>query len=141
VNATREFPAVTTSVPEARRFALTTFADLPAHVLDTVALVVSELVTNALLHAKTVFELRLEHHEALQRIRIEVADLGSGQPEVLHPPPSQPRGRGLQIVRFLSHSWGVHWAPEAHRKTVWAEILVDMETSGTVQPQVLPEAR
>jgi anti-sigma regulatory factor (Ser/Thr protein kinase) len=84
-------------------------------VRDVVRLLVSELVINAVLHARTAITLCL-HHES-GRLRVEVSD-GSTMPPVLHTPgPTAPTGRGLQIVASLSDEWGVDVQREG--KTVW----------------------
>jgi anti-sigma regulatory factor (Ser/Thr protein kinase) len=84
-------------------------------VRDVVRLLVSELVINAVLHARTAITLCLHHESGW--LRVEVSD-GSTMPPVLHTPgPTAPTGRGLQIVASLSDEWGVDVQREG--KTVW----------------------
>ncbi|MFE9792747.1 ATP-binding protein [Streptomyces goshikiensis] len=82
-------------------------------------LLVSELLTNASLHAHGCHELVLTADETA--LRIEVHD-GSTVLPVPHPAPRPgvPGGRGLYIVERLSDRWGTH-AYESG-KAVWAEI-------------------
>lgn len=83
------------------------------------ALVVSELVTNAFLHAVTVVELALSC--AGTRVRMAVRDHGGGRPEWL--PGDRPEesltGRGLHLVNALTRGWGV-FPSRQPGKTVWA---------------------
>lgn len=81
-------------------------------------LVVSELATNAVLHAATPFEVTLSCDDGA--LRLVVSDgLRVTVPEPVARPPSQPNGRGLGIVERLSSHWGVY--VDADGKSVWAE--------------------
>jgi anti-sigma regulatory factor (Ser/Thr protein kinase) len=85
------------------------------------ALVVSELLSNAIRHAAplTGTQVRVAwtlDHDAL---RIAVSDAGNGQlPHITEPAPNDPGGRGLGIVETLSDRWGV--LREDGMTTVWA---------------------
>jgi hypothetical protein len=76
---------------------------------DSAALVVSELVTNAIVHtasSRVVCEL----HDGDDLVRIAVRDEGCAPGEP-HPSPQRPEeehGRGLLLVDALCHSWGAH---------------------------------
>ena len=79
---------------------------------------VSELVSNCIRHTPSTFEVSVELTAAT--IRVEVSDQGLGTPKLRRPPPSQPTGRGLQIVELLADDWGVRQAADSSRgKTVW----------------------
>jgi Histidine kinase-like ATPase domain len=84
----------------------------------TVELMTSELVTNAVLHAKTDIEVQTTLIED-DRMRISVRDGSPVQPSI----PSVTvnlagdRGRGLALVEAMSRSWGV--VPAQHGKIVW----------------------
>ena len=83
--------------------------------VETAALLTSELVTNALMHARGRISLRLSHDEA--RLRIEVSD---DSPELRPKVVTEPRargGRGLMLVATLAEAWGV--AETSPRKAVW----------------------
>lgn len=103
----------------ARRFVESTLAswDVP-YLIDTASLLMSELVTNAVLHADSGIELRLAREQDV--IRFEVEDHGSGKPLRRHAAPDETSGRGLALVDSLSAAWGV----EAVRagKAVWFEL-------------------
>jgi len=80
-------------------------------------LVVSELVTNAVLHGVGRILLRTELDE--DHVLIEVVDEGSGfEHAVRQVPFDQLSGRGLAIVDATSSRWGIHDGT-TH---VWAEI-------------------
>ena len=112
----RDFPFDVMSVGAARRFATEALADAPAEVSDAVQLMVSELATNSIRHAKTGFHLAIARGP--ESIRVEVTDLGGGVPAVQSPGPTDPTGRGLAIVEMFSDDWGVEYAA-ATDKTVW----------------------
>lgn len=90
-------------------------------VVDEAALVVSELVTNAFVHAGSEAELRLTLAE--QCLRIEVTDSGPGMPDPKSPPLASERGRGLLLVSACCMAWGVEARGEG-KKAVWAELAI-----------------
>lgn len=114
-------PGEAASVPAARHFvrgALTGWGQEAR--LDDAVLVLSELITNAVLHA---------HGDVVARV--SVAADGSVQLEVLDSSGRLPRvrgygdesttGRGLRMVADLSEDWGVE--PSDGGKRVWARLL------------------
>ncbi|MDX3569156.1 ATP-binding protein [Streptomyces bobili] len=117
-------------VPLARDFArqaLYAWGWLPAAGADRraaaedVLLVVSELVTNACLHAEGPDGLQLSCDNKV--IRVEVSDRGTGQPAPRTPHRAgRPGGHGMFIVQRLCLDWGVVRTPEVAGKTVWAEL-------------------
>ena len=117
-------------VPLARDFtrqALYDWGWLPAATADQraaaedVLLVVSELVTNACLHAEGPDRLAITCDKKV--IRLEVTDRGSGQPSPRTPHRAgRPGGHGMFIVQRLCLDWGVVRAPDVAGKTVWAEL-------------------
>jgi anti-sigma regulatory factor (Ser/Thr protein kinase) len=110
------FPAVPESVAAARRF---TRAALVRHavdteVVDTAALLVSELATNAIVHATSDIRLRVRvGHD----IRIEVSDVSTEMPVVTTGGLERESGRGLALVASLAANWD--WAPREAGKVVW----------------------
>ena len=89
--------------------------------VDDLALVVTELVANAIRHAGTDMTVRL--FPVAGGVRLEVQD-GSTRP--LRPRPAAPsdeNGRGLLLVDALSSRYGVEGEP--HGKRVWVELLTD----------------
>ncbi|WP_340561025.1 ATP-binding protein [Streptomyces sp. GSL17-111] len=88
---------------------------------EDVLLVVSELVTNACLHAGGPQEVRITRGQ--KSVRVEVLDGGDGQPAPRTPHRAgRPGGHGMFIVQRLCADWGVAHAPDGHGKTVWAEL-------------------
>jgi serine phosphatase RsbU (regulator of sigma subunit) len=107
------------AVPRARRFAASTLRAEPRNIVEDAELVVTELVTNALLHGNAPVTLRLLW--APDRIRVEVEDLGRGMPVLIRQSPDSLTGRGLRLVAALSSGWGVETG-SAGGKVVWAEL-------------------
>ncbi|MFH8381441.1 ATP-binding protein [Kitasatospora sp. NPDC018058] len=104
-------------------------------VAEDVLLMVSELVTNACLHAPGgPRELRLNWNGA--RLRVEVAD-ASPEPPRLRPyaDPGRPGGHGLRVVDRLAEAWGA--LPEGEGKLVWLEVPSPLD-SPTYSPPDLP---
>jgi anti-sigma regulatory factor (Ser/Thr protein kinase) len=113
-------PRSPSSVGAARRFIAARIAAwaFPAPVPDQLVLIGSELVTNAVLHARTELTLTLELRE--DRVRISVKDRSQAPPTLRHYRPDALTGRGLGVVAALSERWGVSTAPDG--KVVWAEL-------------------
>ena len=97
-----------------------------AEVSDTLRLIVSEIVTNALIHAGSDVDVRLRAFA--DHVRLEVRDSDS------NPPVPSPlalseeenaraeHGRGLLIVEALSGQWNT--SPNGRGKTVWLDVAV-----------------
>lgn len=88
------------------------------HLVDDATLLVSELVTNAIVHAGTTVELAV----ALLDDSVEIAVTDRHPTRSLPPPPrdvapDQERGRGLALLATLAPVWGVDHTDRA--KTVW----------------------
>ncbi len=124
------FDGASAVVPLARDFtreALYAWGWLPAATADQraaaedVLLVVSELVTNACLHAEGPDRLWISCDRKV--IRVEVSDKGAGQPAPRSPHRAgRPGGHGMFIVQRLCLDWGVVRSPGEAGKTVWAEL-------------------
>lgn len=112
------FTAQPERVAQARAFVSSHLGEAPlATAADAVTLVVSELATNAVLHAATPFTVSLSRRDA--SLRLEVRDRSARQ--VHSPTPQSPAstgGRGLQVVDACSTTWGVR--EEIDGKSVWA---------------------
>jgi two-component sensor histidine kinase len=91
------------------------------------ALIVSELVTNSVLHAEVGADraILLELTALGDRLRIAVIDPGSHlEPRILPANPDVPGGFGLRLVHHMSSAWGV--IREAAGPTrVWCELPLD----------------
>ncbi|MEU7515973.1 SpoIIE family protein phosphatase [Streptomyces sp. NPDC042898] len=98
--------------------------------VDTVELLVSELVTNALRYGEGEIRLRLLRDRTLV---CEVWDAGLVQPRRRRARDTDEGGRGLQLVGLLSSSWGSRRTPRG--KTVWFELALP-DGDGTAEPTV-----
>lgn len=88
-------------------------------ITDAATLIVSELVTNAIVHAATPSELRAQWSNGV--LRLEVMDNAEGSPpDPRIAEPDDEGGRGLLLVDALSTAWGVESTD--HGKVVWAEL-------------------
>jgi CheY-like chemotaxis protein len=117
--AALELEQDTLSPPTARRFVDTTLRDWGCDpVIDDALLVVSELVTNAVVHAAS--DARVELRLAPGVLRIEVSDNGDGAPEPQSIDVTRPSGRGLLLVSAMAVAWGIDPIPDG--KVVWAEL-------------------
>ena len=114
-----QFPPEPASIPAARHFAVDAIDDMGGNHRDEVELLVSELATNAVLHART--PLRLTLCRRGRRLRIEVGDGDPTPPRLnLRPNPLHPGGRGMCLVNSLADDWGVDVTDEG--KTIWFEL-------------------
>lgn len=68
-------------------------------------LMVSELVSNAVVHGSSPIDLELLKADDI--VKATVTDRGAGRPVPKEPGADEPHGRGLLIVRLLAHDWGV----------------------------------
>jgi CheY-like chemotaxis protein/anti-sigma regulatory factor (Ser/Thr protein kinase) len=89
-------------------------------VIDAALLVVTELVTNAVIHADSACDLRVRLRSGV--LRLEVDDDGYGTPDLQPSSESDEHGRGLFLVSAMAMSWGI--GPTPSGKTVWAELAV-----------------
>ncbi len=90
-----------------------------------VVLLVSELVTNAVLHGgphAPGANVGLAIVVGADRIRIEVGDAGENIPVVGDGALDRPTGRGLILVENLGTRWGCE--PSGAGKVVWVEVAV-----------------
>lgn len=85
---------------------------------EDAALVITELVTNAVRHARCDLELRMVHMDG--GIRLEVSDCSPRWLVPRRAGPNDETGRGLQLVDALSDRYGVE--PDGDGKRVWVEM-------------------
>jgi anti-sigma regulatory factor (Ser/Thr protein kinase) len=107
----------------AREFAARLIGDHGARFGETVALLVSELVSNAVEHGGPHgpdATIGLVVDERSGGVRVEVTDSGGGQPVIADGAIDRPSGRGLLLVEALASRWGCD--REAVGKTVWFEL-------------------
>ena len=119
--ASRRFEQDPQSARAARRFvseALTGY-DEEGDLTDTVTLLVSELVTNAVLHAGSEVEVTVRLTSTAARI--EVTDASAQAVTPRDAASDEDSGRGLALVGRLARRWGVRPAAGGG-KTVWFEV-------------------
>lgn len=109
------------AVPTGRRAARTALAGGPPEVVDAAELVVTELLTNALLHGAA--PVRLVVAMEGEQVRLEVSDGSHVLPVRLLTSTDGMTGRGLALVDALAETWGVEPTPDG--KTIWAELTPD----------------
>lgn len=117
--------AVITLAPEpasarrARQFINATLQEWRcSDLVEIVALLTSELVTNAVLHAGTEVDLSLRHGGDV--IQIAVADRSSSPPVIKDPPAEAAGGRGMVLLDAMAATWSV--VPTEAGKVVWFEV-------------------
>jgi anti-sigma regulatory factor (Ser/Thr protein kinase) len=115
------FPSVAPSAGSARRFVAAALRrwGCPDDFIELVLLLTSELVTNAYRHAGT--ETRVSVRLDDDCTRVEVRDVGGGEPELRALDTDRVDGRGLQIVDALADRWGYH--SNAGGTAVWFELV------------------
>ncbi|MFG2194533.1 ATP-binding protein [Streptomyces sp. NPDC048639] len=113
---------------------------------ETLVLLISELVTNAVVHTGCPAVLRMQLPDCAangsgvgpagpdvpgarteqgpgpvrETVRVEVADRSACAPKPRHAEGDDTNGRGLELVTGLADRWG--WCPEAGGKSIWCEI-------------------
>lgn len=120
--ASRTFAGVPASVSAARRFAAGLLAEWSAEDAEwTASQLVSELATNAVLHARSDFDLELTFDGV--ELVISVSDRSALPPVRRHFGEQSTTGRGLTLLTRLSRDWGV--VQTRGGKTVWCSVPVD----------------
>ncbi|MFL6138108.1 MAG: ATP-binding protein [Frankiaceae bacterium] len=118
----RRLQADLRSVAAARRFVRELLTYWHADDYEwTAAQVVSELVTNAVIHARTAFVLGLSLDGGV--LRISVTDTSPRRPVRRRYSDEATTGRGLALVERLAGRWGV--SLDGERKTVWCELTAE----------------
>ncbi len=106
--------------------------------VDSAVLMVSEMVTNVLVHtdgdALLVAEITGELHR--RRIHVEVADASDDMPHLRQPGEMASSGRGLVLMELLAETWGVD--PRGDGKSIWFELYEG--SSAPAAPSVEPAA-
>lgn len=92
-------------------------AQMPKPLLDAIALMVSELASNCVVHTAAEFEVCVVRAAGV--LRVEVTDPGRDLPVVRHADAADLRGRGLVIVEELADDWGIVRHVGDTGKMVW----------------------
>ena len=115
------FVPVVSAVPAARRFVAGVLRSWGQEaILVDASVVVSELTTNAVLHAASAFRVRLVRLG--DTVRVSVDDVGPARPEPRDAAPEDFGGRGMKLIQALTRRWGYEALDTG--KSVWADIAV-----------------
>ncbi len=133
---------VTAARPPVRRTVLTVAQDEPERVavarhqlrellhdweceeqVDSAVLLLSETLTNVLVHTDADALLLAEVHHGLgrRRMRVEVTDTSDDLPHRRSPGELASSGRGLMLIELLADTWGVD--PRGEGKSIWFELV------------------
>ncbi len=107
-------------------------SDAPVEVREAVAVMVSELSTNAVVHAASAFDVVVDR--SASTVVVAVTDWGEGSPELQSPGSTEPHGRGLRIVEALSDEWGIDATPD-ETKTIWFRLYLQPAATGDFADQ------
>jgi anti-sigma regulatory factor (Ser/Thr protein kinase) len=119
--ATITLPPDPTSARACRRFLLEALEDWGAdQFADEAVLLLSELVTNAFLHAGTDIDVELQLDRDI--LRVEVRDGDPRLPSVRQYSLLSGTGRGLALVAGTAKTWDAEALPETGGKRVWFEL-------------------
>jgi anti-sigma regulatory factor (Ser/Thr protein kinase) len=116
IERSRAFPATPEAIPVVRRM-ITEVAPDPV-MAATAELLISELASNAVRHARTPFEVRIWARAT--GLRAEVVDGSAALPVLGERSVDSEQGRGLRIVESLASAWGVDH--RGGKKAVWFEL-------------------
>ena len=121
-DVTQEFEPDPPSVSQARRFLRAALAEVVGtsgggEFAEALVMAANELATNAVLHARTEFTVRVVVDAAV--VRVEVADGNSRLPQPCLAPADATSGRGLAIIDGSGLDWGID--RHAGGKTVWLQ--------------------
>ena len=107
----------------ARRFVKEHASELASSLKDDAELLVSEVVTNAVVHGRPTITLRVSTEPP--GIGIAVHDYGDELPSTTpaRVEPGATSGRGLMIVQALASTWGVVASDPPPGKTVWFRLV------------------
>jgi anti-sigma regulatory factor (Ser/Thr protein kinase) len=123
-----ELPADRTAPSRGRRFVGDTLRSwgYSDDVVDDAMLLVSELVTNALLHARSAPTVELTRHGG--RVRCVVVDDSPTEPRRRRYANDAVTGRGIALVETLAHRWGID--RDGDGKRVWFEFSAEPTRGG-----------
>src|SRR6266540_4407862 len=108
------------NLAKVRRWLRGLLPDVLAEAVDDASLVLTELVTNAMAHARGVVAIRASRPDAGRILRLEIDDRTWRLGPRPAADPGRRGGRGLLLVENLCLRWGV--LPGLRGKTIWAEL-------------------
>jgi anti-sigma regulatory factor (Ser/Thr protein kinase) len=111
-----DLPPELSSARRARLWLGSELSGFPASLIETAALLVSELTANAVIHARTA--VSVEVHSNGEGLVVAVSDASPQAPRLADEPASPAEsGRGLRMVEALADAWGVR--EHESGKTIW----------------------
>jgi anti-sigma regulatory factor (Ser/Thr protein kinase) len=120
VRAARSYPPDPAVLTSARSFAADRLRAMGlSEVQDDVQLLLTELITNVIIHARTDFQVRVE--SSGDGVRVEVIDGNPTMPAAGTLAPGALSGRGLTLVESVASRWGAQHK-KGDGKTVWFEV-------------------
>lgn len=126
------FPPEVSAVRQARRFVESAVAASGIAGVESLAddagLLVSELAANAVLHARSDFDIAV--YEVHDGVRVSVRDRSQALPVLVAPSSTAMSGRGLALVQTLAAAWGAGASTaDGAVKSVWFELVVDRRSA------------
>lgn len=119
IDARIELPAEPASVALARQFVRDVLQEPRWEDLtEVVTLLTSELVTNAIRHARSPCTVQLTACDS--NVRVEVLDESPNPVSLRRAAPEAESGRGIELVDVLAGTWGM--APRPPGKAVWFDV-------------------
>ncbi|MEV0881550.1 ATP-binding protein [Micromonospora echinofusca] len=117
-----DLPAAAMACAEGRRFVAEHLRrwEVPFQVCDTVVLLTSELIANAVRHGPPPLCLQVDVDQG--RVRVAVSDSNPVLPVLTRPDYEAVGGRGLWLIDTMAEAWGC--APQPPGKVVWCEVLL-----------------
>ncbi|MFJ9633568.1 SpoIIE family protein phosphatase [Streptomyces sp. NPDC101175] len=105
--------------------------------VDSAVLLVSEMLTNVLVHtdADALLTAEVAGEVGERRMRVEVTDSGDDLPHKRHPGELASSGRGLLLIELLAETWGVD--PRGEGKSIWFE-LYESDGAGSAAGSAVP---
>ena len=116
---TETFPNAPSSVPQARHLVTQALQDVPSEIRQIVEVAASEIASNCVVHTSSAFTVSINVSPAC--IRVDITDVGGGEPRLRSPSQLDSAGRGLRIVHLLTERWGISRS-NGPGKTVWFEV-------------------
>jgi anti-sigma regulatory factor (Ser/Thr protein kinase) len=104
VSSTYELPSRPSSARLARRLTRGALGGCPESIVETAELLITELISNAILHASSPPVMHIDVDRGT--VRISVSDESGNIPQVRHGELEDEGGRGLMLVQSLASSWG-----------------------------------
>lgn len=124
-----ELPPDVNAPRQARAWLESLLSDWPVGAVESARVLISEVVTNAVLHAVTPIVISGRLEQGGRRARIEVDDGHPAAPLPKRYSPDSPTGRGMQLIASLAEECGVKRTPQG--KCVWFVIARDAAGDGS----------